>query len=545
MFRRSPWTLVALLVGAGVYGSTLRPARAAPDAPEVRVRARPLLAEVFAESRGRTVQVEGQLRDDLGSPVSGVRVSVRLGERGPEVEWVTGPNGGFEGRLTATAEGVQSVLVEYAGNALLAPTRTALRVDVGRAQVNLALDAPSEVDGDAPSTIPLLATDRRGRPLEGVEVHLELDDTPVVTARTDASGTALFGLERLSPGVHRLRARTPGDDERLPAEVTRTLLSLRSPTLEVKTVAPPAAGAGRKGLLEVEGRTFGPERRDTRLALLLDGRVAARTTPEPDGTFAFAVPREALPAVSVRVEVEVRAVSEGWRPVRSPAQTLALPPLPAPSTGLALYWPQLGAGLAAVVALMTLFGMRRTPPAAQPAARAAEPPPFEFRPGPRRSGEPVRLTVRVLDAVSSQPVTATLRWHKGADTVATDAEGRAVLTGPGGEVLEVLARGYAPFERPCAAPTGGEVVVRLLPFRAAVQRRFEHWLGALAPPRPTFGRESLAEIAEALVARGCSADRVAALVAAVEVACFDAPTPGADALAQIELRLRDVATEVA
>ena len=527
-----------------MYGSTLRLARAAPDAPEVRVRARPLLAEVFAESRGRLVDVSGQLRDDLGSPVAGVRVSARLGERGPGLEFVTGANGAFEGRLTATREGVQSVHVEYAGNALLAPTRAVLRVDVGRAQVDLALDAPSEVDGDAPPAIPLLATDRRGRPLEGLEVHLDLDDAPVVTARTDASGTARFGLERLSPGVHRLRARTLGDDERLPAEVSRTILSLRSPSLEVRTVAAPPAGVGRKGLLRVDGWTAGPERRDTRLSLLLDGRVAARTTPEPDGTFAFAVPRDALPAESVRVEVEVRAVSEGWRPVRSPAQTLALPALPAPSTGLALYWPQVGAGVAAVVALVTLLGARRSPPAAQPASRAADPPPFEFRPGPMRSAGPIRLTVRVLDAVSSQPVIAEVRWHTEAGTVATDADGRAELAGPGGGVLAVMAPGYAPFERACAAPTGGEVLVRILPLRAAVQRRFEHWLGALAPPRPAFGRESLAEIADALVARGCSMDRVAALVAAVEVVCFDAPTPGPEALAHLETRLREIATEV-
>ncbi|MCB9552311.1 MAG: hypothetical protein H6705_10595 [Myxococcales bacterium] len=533
-------SFVASLCALWVVGvAWVAPARAEPW---VQVRARTMFDGLVARAEGQDVLVEGTLRDNLGAPVADSPVVVAAD--GARVEARSGAEGRFSARLALSGSGEREVVVGFAGGGLLAGTRAALPVTIGRNAVNLRIDAPDEVDAGVAVPIGVVASDGRAVPVGGLRVQLWLDGQPWQQGTTDARGRVTVAVPALVPGMHRVGARFAGSRQWLPAEVERGIEAARP--LAVMLAAAGAPGAGDPVVLDAR---LGAERPGSvRVTLTAEGRPVAERMVSGDRVRFDVDPGDVEPG-PVRFRALVHSAAPGWRDAISETVTVEVPPPPPPSP----WWVRAPVILAGLSLVGALWRVRRRPRAAA-LARVEAPvaaAPFVFEEGAGVEGGALWVVVR--DALDGRPLPAVLvRLGAGAaepdpgaaappegERVVADAAGRARLAvDAAGDRLWAHAPGYAAACHPLPR-RGGRAVIHLLPLRARLQGLYAELLADAGRPPLRFGRQTPREAGPPLVARGAPGDALDELTWLVERACFGPRAPVAADLAEA-LRLAAV-----
>ncbi len=459
--------------------------------PSVRVRAEARIELRIDRSPGR-VTVGGTLRDDLGEPLPGRRVEVRVvtpsGETRARAVARTDATGSL-GADFALDTGAYRVIARWEGDEGHQRVEVAQAVDLSRAHVRLAIAMGDggRLDLDVPQhLVSVRASSEEGGAGLRVEVRDELDRRLAV-GTTDDEGRVRFTIPSStlgSPAAGRFVVSTPGDSERAPAQtevpVVRfrpTRLSLRAGTSRLEP-GRPVAVEGR--LQDSQGplprHAIGIFRGDTHIATMLtddDGRFARDLALETDDDRSFAL--------------QARYDSDApWRPSTRSERIRIAPP----EVGSAA-WPWLLASMLACAIALALLSRRpraRRLPVSAPAPRPAPPGVAPARSHPLAA--PQRdVGGTVLDADEGHAIAGVrIRVNLGHDSleVETDAGGRFSFTRIDGDdaLLSIAAEGYEGSEAAIRLPHRGQwsdMTVRLRSLRQAALIRYRPVAEALAP----------------------------------------------------------------
>jgi hypothetical protein len=527
------WSAALTAVLAIALG--LCPLRSASAEPEIVVKARASLTELLTVARGLRVDVEGNLRDNLGQPVAGAEVEIRVGDAAPQAA-TTDAQGHFRATLLSQGTGARSVEVRFLGSALLGTAAAAGEVTIGRAEVELQLRAPEATAAGGPVDLSVRAVDRRGTPRAGLSLQVALDAQQLQALPTDTNGEIHLTARDLGRGTHRFVVTFAGDDDHLPARVEQPLTAFVTPVVTLEAL-PPRLEPGT--VLMATGRVDGAPGEALPVVLTADGEPIGGSTTDAQGRFALTLASDSLPTGKVEVRVLVAPTEPSLRTAFSAAQRVEVIPPPPPSPA----WFVAPAAIGALAAFAAAWRRRPTPLAPSPVPpRAPPPPPFARRAPPvddgllrievraEATGAPVQARVRLL---GSEIAPSLLRPPPPGPATETDAEGRAVIAGPG-TWLWTEAEGFAPDGHACHVPPGGHVVIHLQTPRARVQARHEAVLAAAGRPVLRFGRETPAQSAADLLRRGAPAALVRGFTEAVERGCFGAEAPDHALLAAVE-----------
>ncbi len=199
-------------------------ATAAP-ALELSVRGEARLA-VGVQKAGTTVEIRGRLYDDLGEPVPQQTVNVEVQTEAETVvkESVTTDFFGFFSVVAEVPAGTQKLEVSYEGASHLEGVEQSREIEVESAPVQLELEAPRWVHGEATSAPVQIEASVDGVGLPGYAT-VEVGQTPVASADLDAEGRATVDIgPRLQPGDNEVVVRieeTDWRDEELAALAVR------------------------------------------------------------------------------------------------------------------------------------------------------------------------------------------------------------------------------------------------------------------------------------------------------------------------------------
>ncbi len=500
--------------------AALLPLTLAQAQPHVAVKARAYIDEVRAFARGYEVSVTGTLRDNLGQPVAGQRVHVRPGGHAA----TTGADGGFVSNFTLRREGTQTFDVRFPSGPLLGAAHAEVQVEIGRTRVEISLSVGDEVDAARPVSVGIQAADAGGRALGGVPLTVRLDGTALGEEMTDRLGRAALLLTTLTPGMHRLKVRWAGDDQRLPAAAEARIEATLP--LQVELTAPQSSPAPGDAVV-LEGRVLGGEGPDLEVVLTADGHPAARLGTR-DHRFRAVLDADDLPVGVVSFRATAHSPTPGWRDGASADVEVTVPAPPPPSP-----WWVWAPALLAVASLAGVALWRRPRPEVTLVAPAAPPslPPFAFEPAVTGlsvrvvdavRGHALRAVVVQLDAATKAPHPAQIDPPPGA-RVDTGTDGRVELETAGARVW-VWAPGYAASCHALPAQTGA-ATVRLLPLRARLQAIYAEVLRAAGRPVIRFGRATPREARTPLLDRGAPADPLVRLTKLVERACYGPASP--------------------
>ncbi len=513
----------------------LGPPRAASAEPEIVVKARATLTELLTVTRGLRVDVEGNLRDNLGQPVSGAEVEIQVGEATPRSA-TTDAQGHFRATVTTQGSGARKVEVRFPGSALLGPAAAQGEVTVGRAEVELQLQAPEATEAGRPLDLGARAVDRRGTPRAGLSLQVALDAQQLSALPTDADGEIHLTARDLGRGTHRLVVTFAGDEDHLPARAEQTLTAFVTPRVTLDAL-PPRLEPG--SVLTASGVVEGAPGEALPIVLTAEGDPVGGTTTDAQGRYSVTLAADTLPAGKLEVRALVAPTEPSLRTAFSAAQRVEVVPPPPPS--LAWFIAPVTAG--ALAAFAAAWRRRPRPLAASPApTRVPPPPPFVRRAAPVDDG---RLRVEVRAEATGTPIRATVRLLEGRSAPSlldppvpgpateTDGDGCAVLEGPG-EWLWTEAEGFAPDGHACHVPPGAHVVIHLQTPRARIQARHEAVLAAAGRPVLKFGRETPGQSAVDLIRRGAPGALVDRFTEAVERGCFGAEAPDLALLVEID-----------
>ena len=501
------------------------------------VKARATVTELLVQARGLTVSVEGNLRDNLGQPVPGEALEVIL-PGGAPVPARTDTEGHFEVTARANSAGNARLRVHFPGGALLGAAEAAADVTFGRTAVALTLEAPEQVEVRKGFDVSVHAADAHGAPLPGVPVAVSLDGHVLATARTDRQGGLQLEAGGLPRGAHALRADFTGDADQVEARAEGTVVATSPLAVTLGELVPKLPP---DGTLEVQGHVIGAEGDSVPVLLTANGQAVGGSSSNAEGDFRLAVPADALGAGRIKVRVMANPTDPGLRGAASAEKVVEVEAPPPPS----LTWMLAPTALAALAAAGAIWRRRPTlGPQVTPPARPTPPPPFVHRPSEAtgdgalhleirsaQTGVPLAGVARLLTADDATPA----RFH--APTGALEAAqptGTLRLTGPA-DRLWVSAPGYRPDVHRCLVPPGGHVVVHLQTLRVSAQALHEEVLAAAGRPVLRFGRETPAQAAVDLLARGAPLPAVTDLTEAVERACFAADAPTLDDLVALDV----------
>jgi hypothetical protein len=494
--------------------------------PRVAVKARAYVDALKARSDGRTVQVRGILRDNLGQPLAQQPIVVIAGTARQAGR--TDASGHFDVPIRVDSDGERTIEVQYAGNPLVAPARQTQRVQVGRGATAVRIQIPPTIEAEQPLTITASLVDAENQPIPNLPLQVRIDATPREPARVGPDGQAPIPLPPLAAGAHTVRVYFAGNDDHLPADDEIGFEAARSMGISL-TVAD--ANPLPDQPLVFFGRVDGPD--EVSVRLLVDG-APLKTVTARNGGWRLVVDPDVIGAGSHRVRAAATTSVSGWRDGLSDPVTVEVPEPPPPSP----WWIWAPAILAAISFLGVLGRAWRRRP--RPKANAPAPPPqpapaFVFEPAKRGqagslqvvlrdglTGRPLQGTLVLLPTGSAAPARSAIDPPSG-EQVMTDAHGQATLETTG-DRLWAWAEGYAPASHQLPGG-GGFAAVNLLPIRARLQTVYAEVLAAAGRPVLAFGKQTPREAAPPLANRGAPDDPLAALTALVERCCFGATEP--------------------
>jgi hypothetical protein len=519
---------LAIVLGLG-------PPRTASAEPEIVVKARASLTELLTVTRGLRVDVEGNLRDNLGQPVAGAEVEIQVGAESARSA-TTDAQGHFRATLVTQGSGAHKVGVRFPGSALLGSAAAEGEVTVGRAEVELQLQAPEAAEAGVPLDLGARAVDRRGTPRAGLSLQVALDAQQLSALPTDADGEIHLTARDLGRGPHRLVVTFAGDEDHLPARAEQTLTACVTPRVTLDAL-PPRLEPG--AVLTASGRVEGAPGEALPVVLTAEGDPVGGTTTDKQGRFSITLAADTLSAGKLEIRALVAPTEPSLRTAFSAAQRVEVVPPPPPSPA----WFIAPATVGALAAFAAAWRRRPRPLAPSPVpTRVPPPPPFVRRAPPVDDG---LLRVEVRAEATGAPIRARVRLLQGGTAPSlmnppspgpvteTDDEGRAVLAGPG-EWIWTEAEGFAPDGHACHVPPGAHVVIHLQTPRARIQARHEAVLAAAGRPVLKFGRETPGQSAVDLVRRGAPSALVDRFTEAVESGCFGADEPTVSLLLEID-----------
>ena len=450
-------SVLAALAGGLSIGSGVAAAQ-----PTVRVRAETRI-ELRTEQDGEHVQVRGVLRDDLGTPLPGRDIALRVrAPRGTaDVRRArTGEDGSFVVPLTLP-EGTHDLIASFPGDPTHDGVEVERRIDRTRADVRLEVLVADggRLDLDqARHAVVVRARSAAGGAGLDVELRDELDRTLAMSG-TDASGRARFTIDSETlgaPGAGRLKARSRADDRRAEAQTEVPIVRFRTTALTLEASPRRTEREGRVRFTGTLSDRAGPVS-DKAIGLFAQDQHVATVKTDGDGRYEAAV---AAPAVEGPWTLQARFESDspGRSSTRSSPVTVRVDTPAAPSW-VWLLVPLLLATLASFVLA------RRSPPSPTRAERVTPPPPAGFSTASRKSRRPgvIPIAGRVVDHRDEEPVghaTITLLRQDGEEeSYRADAQGRFTIASPpaGQHRLRVSAGGYAAEEANIEIPHRGDL----------------------------------------------------------------------------------------
>lgn len=551
---RVPATVASLALG-----SLLSVAPASSRAqPTVRVRAETRI-ELGTSRDEHGVRVRGVLRDDLGAPLPGRSVTLRIEPHGtPSLTQVHPLRTDAEGAFGVPLElglGRYHLRARYDGSGSHERAEVGRDLDLERADVRLRL---AVADGGQ------LDLDRREHSIEvrarvsgdggsAARLRLRLEDErgrALAEGLTDDAGHVRFVVASADlgpPGAGRIRALSSSDEERAEAMTEIPVVRFRATRLTLGASTDEVFDGDR---LRLDGqltdshgpldeRAVGLYAGDEHLATLLtdgDGRFGheLEIVDQPEGTRLRFVARFQSDAPGRTSSESPATVVEVSGAARVPWASLLLPMV--------------------LCALLLWWLSRRAPTLAPRHTSPPAPPPIGLEAATRRGRRPERHDVsgRVLDHRDDEPIAdamVTLVGGAEARPIPVDDTGRfeAEALPAGRWTVRVQARGYRPSEAPIDVPHRGEWTdtrVRLQSLRALALAPFRRVvLRSLSSRRmwPVWtNREAVDEADVSLRDR----HRLADATVLVEEACYGAEPPtqsDIDAIEQATAEPRDPA----
>ena len=513
--------------------------RAAKAESELLVKARASLTEVVAVARGLRVQIEGNLRDNLGQPVAGEWLTVGLSSASPQ-RVQSDALGHFRASLLAEGSGARQVEIRYGGSSLLGVAAAQSEVTVGRGAVELRFDAPDTSPAGQPLDLTVTAVDARGTSIPGLTLDIALDAQVVPALPTNGAGEVRLSARALSRGTHRLVATFRGDEDHVAARAEHRLSAFVTPTVDLDPLPTPVEPGVT---LAATGQVHGADGEGVPVVLTAAGDSVSGTTTDTEGRFRLTVESDRLPSGRLELRALAAPTDPTLRSAFSAAQILEIVPPPPPS----IAWFVAPVTVGALAAFAAAWRRRpRAAPVPPAPPRLPPPPPFQRRAPPVDDGV---LHVEVRSEMTGLPLPATV-WllpegppptlreapdgdAHGGVRATTDADGRVALSGTGAW-LWTEAPGHAPDAHRCHVPPGAHVVVHLQTLRGRIQARHEAVLEAAGRPLLRFGRETPGQAAADLTRRGAPPELVLRFTQAVERGCFGAAPPDISLLAAVE-----------
>jgi hypothetical protein len=515
---------------------------AAAAQPLVRVRAESRI-ELRTRRLPDAVVVEGVLRDDLGQPLPGRPVQIRI-------EAVGG--GGFAVREETTTDARGEFRLETPlpiGEYLLRATfreddvyqrfEAQRRLDLERADVRLRVIVPEggRLDLDvALHPIEVIAESDEGGAGLSIQLLDELD-RPLTEGTTDAEGHVAFVLHASvigPPGAGRLKARSQPDARHAEAQTEVPIVRFRRTELILfsnSDAASPGdtirfAGSLRDSMGPLDGKAVGLFARapgsseEIHLATTLTGAGG-------DLTAEAAIP----PGLDGTVEVRARFQSDTPGRASSESGPVAIQVRGVSSTP----WPWLLVPMA-ICALVLVVIARRTPKRLEKTAPPPATRPAGIEAAPRRGllADRSDLAGKVLDARDDEALAgATIELQRAEGetrTMLADDQGRFAFETlePGRWTLKIGRAGFAPEASQVNVPHRGEwsaVRIRLASLRSLALDRYRPVALAVLSGSREFGVWTTREILARARERGADPRAFGELTSRVERACYAASPP--------------------
>lgn len=513
-------------------------------APTLEVKARAWLDGLTAEAVGPSIHVRGTLRDNLNQAVPGAQIELRLipeaGAAPRPLMAKTDPQGQLSATLRAPGEGRHQIEARFSGGSLLGPAEGQAAVEVGRVRVQISADLPAQPSVRRPLSVPITVSLPTGGPGADIPLQITLDGERLPPLRTDRRGRATAQLPAPTPTVHRLTLTVEPGAGLSRARWSGQFHGARPLEVALAYTGPEAPAPGAP--LVFRGQVIGAEGEALDVMLLADERPVARVAIDEEGQFTLSVDPDDTGAGEIDFRALSNAQDATFLDGASRIVTVTVPAPPPPSP----LWTRIPLALAALSLLLALWRWRpkRAAPRRAPAPTPPAPlPAFEWV--KQAEGGPLRISV--CDGITGAPLAAAV-IPLGPEDPAPDltapppAHAAAIQIGPTGALtlgaeitphrLWIYRPGYAPACHPC--PEGGGVIIRLLPIRAFIQRRFVELLAEAGRPILRFGEDTPAQAGRAMIERGWPERPVRALIAQVEAACFGPTAPDLDALAALQ-----------
>jgi hypothetical protein len=541
-------------IALAIAAITVNVARAQP---RVRVRAETRI-ELAPRREGNRLIVEGALRDDLGAPLVDRPIDVVANEGAPDgprrvIETVRTERGGVFRASFELPLGRWWVAARFDGDDHLHRQEVLPRevlLDREHVRLDVEIDGGSRIDLDRPTHAMIV---RAASVAGGAGLDVSVSENGRLLARgtTGEDGSVAFTLESATlgaPSATRLVVRSMPDESRADAQTEVPIVRYRATTL---TLDASRTQIGPGEIVRLNGRlahSHGPLARKA-VGVAVDGSPTylATSMTDDDGAFALTIGWEDLGALDGALVARFETDAPWWgSSVSDPIALRAEEPAGTP-------WSWIVLSIATSAILFAIAGRRRRPVrapggAALPVRLAA----IEL--ADRKSILPDSSDVagRVIDARSERPLGgAIVRARRGEEVIAeiaADPGGRFALSlPPGAVVIEIDAPGYEPARHRATLPHRGEwgaIVIRLRSLRELAWEPLRPVAARLLPSPDLWavwtGRDLQARArAQAPTVRG-----LAALVQAIEIACYAPEPPSAGDLEEIRRAATDVEREM-
>ncbi len=365
----------APLIALAVLALGLAPGANVRAAPTLDVKAQTQVTlervRLLDETR---IEVRGALQDRLtGVPISGQRVTVRIGRSSPVQSTLTDEDGKFRAIVWDAPAGAQPIELGFDGDGLLdrsEPFRTT--VDPSRAQVALLLRA-DEAPGGFRLTVEATVDDKPAQlPIKLSFGPPSGELKPLADTRT---GTPFLFTRKLAggPGTQRIRAAYAGDGSNQPATAEATI-ELGSGTKTTMTLS--ATDLAYEDELGVTGAVTDEEGlpvRGAAVTLSTGDRRLAQGVTGPDGAYKFEIEAEIFGQGQFGVKVRAEPSSAAVRPSDSPPAIIKIAapqPVPVSYTIAAFLATALAAGGFFTARAKPWLRFRRPAPPAEAPAHA-------------------------------------------------------------------------------------------------------------------------------------------------------------------------------
>mgnify|MGYP001235293946 CR=1 FL=1 len=492
--------------------------------PVVVVRGASQFSELTSEYQNGGLQVSGRLLDDSGHPIGDARIELQSQKEQRTTR--TKEDGRFNFNLPGRSDRPSSVILTFAGAEFISSCKERMTVPPRPETARLELALPTQIDFGAAAAIEVLATQRKGAPLAGINVGLYLKDKQISRCKTNGGGRCSWRLKSLAVGVHKLRVVGLDGPQKFANATAEILVSAKLNA----TVSFRERIIRDTPHISVSVRMDGLYPADTAISLRTKAGAIAQTSVQ-QGRIKFEIPVSTLNNTA-EFQVVARSRHIGWTEFESAPfaykkpSTMALNTMPRWALAICL------------VGAIAIFIRRQKKDL--PEARVHIDPMtdlgsnVEFFQEADASTSPIvfvrcACTGRSLNA----RITACLQSdaklidrfgkRKGSNSQLTDDEGQAPLE-PGIELFLVESEGFVP-ELVRVSRSGASIRVRLWTHRASVQIRFMELLATAGFPIIKFGVHTVREATPKLIKRGFEADNVWRLASWTEQLCFGPTTP--------------------